>query len=134
MCATLDDTDHRTKADAADSRQVCSVEDDALYALVMGLRDQDGRPMTAAAYRNLVSKFGRERMQKHVAVVLAQREHHAGNVKKSEVALFVDRVQHDYADPDWFTDLARAERLAAFDEIAPTASAEDLYRSISHSA
>jgi hypothetical protein len=122
----------RAKADQAKTRSAISLHDDPLYAQVMGLRDQDGRPLIEPVYRNLLAKFGRERLQKHVAVILAQKEHHPGGFKKSEVATFVDRVQNDYADPDWFSDLARAERLAAFDQIAPSASSEELYRSITH--
>jgi hypothetical protein len=123
----------RTKAGRAGSRPGPSLHDDALYAQTMRLRDQAGRPLIESVYRNLLAKFGRDRLQKHIAVILAQKEHHPGSFKKSEVATFVDRVQNDYADPDWFTDLNRAERLAAFDQIAPSATSENLYRSISQS-
>jgi hypothetical protein len=122
----------RTKADQANTRPAAALHDDALYAQVMGLRDQDGRPLIEPVYRSLLAKFGRERLQKHVAVILAQREHQPSSFKKSEVATFLDRVQKDYTDPDWFSDLARTERLAAFDQISPSASSEELYRSISH--
>jgi hypothetical protein len=103
------------------------IENDALYAQVSELRDEEGKPLGAATYRHLVSKFGRELLQKHSAVILAQKEHHPGSFQRSEVAAFVDRLQHDYAEPDWLQDLKRAERLSPFQKIQPNQLSLDMY-------
>ena len=103
------------------------IENDALYAQVSELRDDDGKPLPPAIYRHLVSKFGRGLIQKHVAVILAQKEHHPGSFERSEVAAFIDRLQHDYPEPDWLQDLKRAERLSPFEKTQPNQLSLDMY-------
>ena len=83
-----------------------------------------------AAYRALLTKYGRAKMQKHIEIILAQKEMRPGSFDRSEIAAFVDRVQHDYAPPDWFQDLARAQDLTGFQEIKPTDATEVLYQAI----
>ena len=66
-------------------------------------------------------------MQKHVAVVLAQKEHRPASFQKSELAAYINRMQHDHPEPDWYQDLRRAERLARFDDVAPSQLSLDAY-------
>jgi len=66
-----------------------------------------------------VEKYGRDLLQKHLRVILAQKERDLGAFTKSEVAALVDRINHDYSDPDWYADLRRQERLSPFEEKQP---------------
>ena len=91
------------------------------------LRDENGEPLRPPVYRKLVSQYGRERMQKHIAVVLAQKETHPGSFQKSEVAAYINRLQHDHPEPDWYQDLQRAERLSPFEKVQPNQLSMDLY-------
>ena len=59
--------------------------------------------------------------------VVAQKERGLGAFTKSEVAAFVDRVKHDYGDPDWYTDLKRQERLSPFEETLPNQLSMEMY-------
>ena len=103
------------------------VENDALYAQVCELRDEKGRRLTVPAYRRLVSKFGRDMMQRHINVVLAQKENRPASFRTSEVAAFINRLQRDHPEPDWYQDLKRAERLAPFTKITPSQLSLDAY-------
>lgn len=104
-----------------------TLEDDALYAQVRDLKDENNTGTSPETFRRLVARFGRDAMQKHVAVVLAQREHRPGSIQKSELAAYINRLQHDHPEPDWYADLRRAERLARFDEITPSQLSLNLY-------
>ena len=75
------------------------------------------------------SKFGREMMQKHILVVLAQKEHSPGQFHaRARLAAFINRLQHDHPEPDWYQDLKRAERLSRFStEIQPNQLSLDMY-------
>lgn len=103
------------------------LEHDALYAQVQELRDEHGQPCSPAIYRTLVAKFGRAIMQKQIVVVLAQQEHHPGDFKKSALAAFINRCQHDHPEPDWYRDLQRAERVAAFSQVQPSHLSRNVY-------
>ena len=83
--------------------------------------------MNPVTYRRLLAKFGREFIQKHVTVILTQKEQRPGSFTRSEVAALVDRMQHDYPEPDWYQDLRRAERLSPFGEIQPNQLSMEMY-------
>jgi hypothetical protein len=104
-----------------------ALEDDALFAQVQELRDERGRSVTPEAYRPLVATFGRDALQRHVAVVLAQKEHRPKSFKKSELAALINRLQHDHPEPDWYQALRRAERLSPLSEVEPNQLSLDLY-------
>lgn len=101
--------------------------DDALYDQVKEILDEDGKPMSPQTYRRLLAEFGPAGMQKHILVILAQKEHRPGSFRRSEVATFIDRLQNDYAEPDWFASLKKAERVALFDEIQPDQLSMEAY-------
>ena len=103
------------------------IADDALYDQIKELRDEDGKPMTPQAYRRLLGEFGQAKLQKQILIVLAQKEHRPRSFRRSEVATFVDRVQNDYSEPDWFASLKKAERVALFDEIQPNQLSLEMY-------
>ena len=98
-----------------------------LYAQVQELTDEEGETLTLQTYRKLVSKYGRERLQRHIVVILAQKESLPGSFQRSEVAAFINRLQHDHPEPDWYRDLKRAERLSPFDGSQPNQHSLDLY-------
>ena len=116
--------------DNAKATSNSSLANDALFEQVRQLRDQDGQPILPAVYRRLLVEHGRPKLQKHCEIVLAQREVRPGSFEKSEIATYVNRVQNDYAPPDWFQDLARTKDLAGFDQLTPTAASESLYQAI----
>ena len=118
---------HARAAVAAESRFTESTENDALFAQVSEIRDEHKRRVTPDAFQKLVARFGRDTMQKHVAVVLAQKEHRPSSFQKSELAAYINRMQHDHPEPDWYRDLRRAERLARFDDVAPSQLSLDAY-------
>ena len=60
-------------------------------------------------------------------MVLAQKEHHAGSFQRSEIAAFIDRLQNDHPEPDWYQDLKRAERLSPFDGTQPNQLSLEMY-------
>jgi len=118
----------RTKSESsADRRPQEQLENDALYAQVKELTDEHRRAVTPEIFRRLVRRFGREAIQKHVNVVLAQKEHRPGSFQKSELAALINRLQHDHPEPDWYRDLRRAERLARFDDVVPSQLSLDAY-------
>ncbi len=118
----------RKKSDrSTGQRSTDKIENDALYAQAKELRDEKGSPLSVPTYRGLVSKFGREKLQKHVNVLLAQKENRPASFRTSEVAALVNRLQHDHPEPDWYQDLKRAERLAPFDKITPSQLSLDAY-------
>jgi hypothetical protein len=61
-------------------------------------------------------------------VILAQKEHHARSFQRSEVAAFINRLQHDHPEPDWYRDLKRAERLSLFEGTTPNQLSLDMYQ------
>jgi hypothetical protein len=117
----------RAKAAEDSSPHLERIEDDALYAQVHDLRDEEKKPVSPETFRRLVAQFGRDVIQKHVAVVLAQKEHRPGSFQKSELAAFINRMQRNHPEPDWFQDLRRAERRARFDDVAPSQLSMDLF-------
>ena len=104
-----------------------AIENDALYDQIKALKDEHGKPVTPIVFHAWVEKYGRELLQKHLRVILAQKEHEVGSFKKSEVAALVDRVKHDYADPDWYADLHRQERLSPFRETTSNQHSMEVY-------
>jgi hypothetical protein len=66
-------------------------------------------------------------MQKHILVILAQKEHRPRSFRRSEVATYIDRLQKDYAEPDWFASLKKAERVALFEEVQPNQLSLEMY-------
>lgn len=117
----------RKKEDRPAPISAHDVSDDALFAQVQELRDERKAALDANAYRRLLSKFGRAKMQKHLLVVLAQKEHDPRSFRRSEVAAFIDRLKNDHAEPDWYQDLKRAERLSPFDGSQPNQTSLDMY-------
>ncbi|GEM_PF-2428593 len=117
----------RKKGDKVKAVDASEITDDALYDQVTELQDEDGNPMTPQTYRRLLAEFGRPRMQKHILVILAQKEHRPRSFRRSEVATYIDRLQNDYAEPDWFASLKKAERVALFDEIQPNQLSLEMY-------
>ncbi len=117
----------RKKGDQSKAAPSPDIADDALFDQLKELQDEHGKPMTAHTYHRLLTEFGRPRMQKHILVILAQKEHRPRSFRRSEVATYVDRLQHDYADPDWFASLKKAERVALFDETTPNQLSLEMY-------
>jgi len=118
----------RNKTDDADKRVFTDrIENDALYAQVKELRDEHRKPCPPETFRRLVTRFGRDVMQKQIVVVLAQKEHHPADFTKSELAAFINRCQHNHPEPDWYKDLRRAERVAMFDGVEPNQLSMDVY-------
>jgi len=93
-----------------------TIENDPLYDQVKQLRDENGKPVTPILFHAWINKYGRRLLQKHLRVILAHKEREPGHFKKSGVAALVDRLNHDYSDPDWYSDLRRQERLSPFEE------------------
>ena len=102
--------------------------DDALYAQVKELQDEHGKPIDPKSYQQLVAKYGNQKMQKHILVVLAQKEHRPGSFQRSEVAAFVDRLKNDHPEPDWYHDLKRAERLSLRNDSQPNQLSFEMYQ------
>lgn len=117
----------RTKQEEPGMRYTDRIENDALYAQVQDNRDEDNKPITPHVFHRLITTFGREQMQKHVTIILAQKEHHPGSFQKSELAAYINRMQHDHPEPDWYQDLKRAERLSLLDGVQPTQTSKEMY-------
>jgi hypothetical protein len=117
----------RKKEDRMAPFRADDLESDPVYAQVRQLRDDAGKPLAPLAYRRLIEQHGAKKLARHIAVVLAQREEHPGSFARSEVAAFVDRVTHDYPEPDWFQILRRTERLEKLPDIQPNQLSMDLY-------
>jgi hypothetical protein len=117
----------RKKGDDVKSVAATDIADDALYEQVKQLRDETGKAMPPQTYRRLLAEFGQAKMQKHVLVILAQKEHRPQSFRRGEVATYVDRLQKDYAEPDWFASLKKAERVALFDEVQPNQLSLEMY-------
>jgi hypothetical protein len=117
----------RTKEDRPAQATVEDFAGDALFAQAQELRDEHGRPLDAKTYARLRAEFSKEKIQKHVLVVLAQKEHHAGSFQRSEIAAFIDRLQKDHPEPDWYQDLKRAERLSPFAGSQPNQLSLEMY-------
>jgi hypothetical protein len=118
---------HARTTASPDKRFTDRIENDALYAQVRDVRDEHKKRVTPDVFRKLVARFGRDLLQKHIAVVLAQKEHRPRSFQKSELAALINRMQHDHPEPDWYKDLRRAERLARFDDVAPSQLSMDAY-------
>lgn len=117
----------RTKEEVPGRLYTDKIENDALFAQVQEVHDEDGKPMNVQIFRRLVGRFGRGQMQKHVAVILAQKEYHPGSFAKSELAALINRMQHDHPEPDWYQDLKLAERLSPFDKVEPNQLSMAMY-------
>jgi len=117
----------RTKPADAERITEHQLENDALFAQLRELRDEEGKAMTPLLYRRLVAQYGRERMQKHTLVILAQKESRPGSFQRSEIAAFIDRLKNDHPEPDWFQLLKRAERLSPFEEVQPNQLSMEIY-------
>ena len=102
--------------------------DDALFAQVKELRDEKKKAIDAKTYHRLLAKFGPQKIQKHILVILAQKEHQPGSFQRSEVAAFINRLQNDHPEPDWFQDLKRAERLSLFEGSQPNQTSMEMYQ------
>ena len=118
----------RQKPAAADERRVYRPHRERC-ALRPGqeLCDEDGKPLCPQTFRRLVTRFGRERDAE-------AHPHHARpegasprSFHRSELAAFINRLQHDHAEPDWYQDLKRAERLSLLSEVQPNQLSMDLY-------
>lgn len=114
---------------AARQTLATSLENDALFDLVRDLRDDDGKPVNPIVFHTWVEKFGRASIQKHVRVVLAQKEQRPGSFDRSEIAALVDRLNHNYTDPDWYIALAHKERLSRFEKVQPNQLSMEMYES-----
>lgn len=117
----------RKKEAGQSPSRVDELENDSLFAQVRELKDDEGYSLSPVVYRQLLSAHGAKKLQKHVGIVLAQREHHPRSFTRSEVAAFVDRVKHDRAEPDWYQLLTRVERLSPFAESQPNQLSLGLY-------
>jgi hypothetical protein len=117
----------RKKEDRPTRADTESLAEDALYAQVKELHDEHGKPLDPQAYQRLISKFGRTEMQKHILVILAQKEHRPGSFQRSDVAAFINRLQSDHPEPDWYQALRRAERLSPFEGSQPNQLSLDMY-------
>ncbi len=109
----------RKKEDRSAPVSADDLATDALFAQVKELHDEHGSSLDATAYHRLLTKHGREKLQKHILVILAQKEQQPGSFQRSEVAAFINRLQNDHPEPDWYQDLKRAERLSVFDGSKP---------------
>lgn len=117
------------RAKKAPSSLTLTAEEDALYDQLKTLTDQQGRPLSIPAYRRLLSEHGRESLQRHAHIVLAQKQCQPGSFRKSEVAAFVNRVKHNHPAPDWYAAKLRKPRLDA-KGIQPSAKIRKLYDSM----
>lgn len=123
----------RTKQAKETPTLISNLDSDALYAQCQELCDEDKQPMNALTFRWLVSEHGRHKMQKHIAVILAQKEHRPKSFSKSEVAAYVNRLQNDHPAPDWFIALQKEERLAGLDKVEANQLSKELYDNLFHS-
>lgn len=110
-----------------------ALEDDALFAQLQQLPDEHGKPLSTPHYRRLLADHGRARLQKHVTIVLTQKEVHPQSFKRSPLATALDRIKHDYAAPDWFAQTDRSNTLSDLGKITPNTAANRLYEAISRS-
>ena len=120
----------RTKNDRSNKNEQ-SFELDALYDKLRALHDQDGKPLAAPRYRSLIGQYGRARVDKHLDIVIAQKETHPATIKKSSLAVLINRIQNDYADPAWYPDYRKAKQNAEQALIHPSEAAKNLYNLIS---
>lgn len=118
----------RTKHDRPARFTAEANENDALYAQVQEVRDEHDKQATPQTFLRLVGKYGRDKIQKQVAVILAQKEHHPGSFQKSELAALINRLQNDHPEPDWYRDLQKAERLSPFEEVSPNQTSMEMYQ------
>jgi hypothetical protein len=119
----------RLKVKSARSPRVHAdaLENDSLFAQVQEIRDEHREPVTAAVYSQLLAKFGRNSLQRHVTVILAQKESRPKSFNKSELAALINRLQHNHPEPDWYQALRRAERLSPLTKVQPNQLSLDLY-------
>lgn len=107
-----------------------TIEADPLFDQVKTLKDQAGLPLSVPAYRSLLKENGRDRLQQHVHVILAQKRCQPGSFQRSEVAAFVDRVKKDHPNPSWYTPELARPRID-FSDIAASPEVQKLYDAIS---
>lgn len=120
----------RTKKTKETLTLASSLDVDALFAQCQELHDEEKQPMNALTFRRLVSEYGRDKMQKHIAIILAQKEHRPKSFSKSEVAAFVNRLQNDHPTPDWYVALQKEERLAGLDKVEANNLSKEIYNSL----
>ena len=106
----------KTKATAAPS----DLSLDVLYDQVQDLVDQHGRPMEDKVYRYLLKQHGREKMQKQLRFHVAQKTLQPGSFR-SEVAAFIDRLNHDHGPPACYDDYVRQQQTASTSICSPEA-------------
>jgi hypothetical protein len=116
----------RTKTSRAAALNLAA---DPLYQELRRLRDQHGQPLSVGCYQNLRAEFGERRLKKHLAIVLQQQRNFPHSFKKSPVAAFVARVQHNYAPPDSFIP-QRLEHERRLDQIEPGLLTDKLSQTI----
>lgn len=117
----------RSRKSATKRKVTVSLEDDPLFAQIKELRDESGQPPTPAVFHHWCGLHGRDLLQKHLLIILAQKEQMPGSFGKSEVAAFIDRVKNDYTEPDWYRELEQQERLSEFKESSPNQLSLDMY-------
>jgi hypothetical protein len=105
-----------------------TLADDALFSQVKEIRDEKKKAIDAKTYHRLLAKFGPQKIQKHILVILAQKEHQPGSFQRSEVAAFINRLQNDHPEPDWYQDLKRTERLSLFEGSQPNQTSMEMYQ------
>ncbi len=119
----------RTRDRKQNRRSETSLDDDPLFAQIKELRDEAGEPPSPAVFHHWCGAHGRELLQKHLLIILAQKEQAPDSFQKSEVAALIDRVRNDYTEPDWYRDLRQQERLATFKESTPNQLSKEMYQS-----
>lgn len=112
------------------SIQIDDLQDDALWSQIREFTDQQGEGLHPQVYQNLKAEYGEQRLQRHIRVVLAQKERDPKSFTKSEAATFVDRVKQDYADPDWYQQELHGNQLCMFDDIQPNQQSQQLLHAV----
>ncbi len=120
----------RSKLTSKKQTPLSTLDSDALFDQCQFLRDENRQPMNALTYRRLLDTHGRETMQKHIAIILAQKEHRPKSFQKSEVAAFINRLQENHPEPDWYQSLTKAERLATLHDIHPNQQSLKMYETL----
>lgn len=121
----------RAKRDAKASVSL-NIESDPLFDQIRALKDEKGETLPVPAYRRLLAEHGRNQLQKHVGVVVAQKRIMPGSFHRSEIAALVNRVQSDHAFPSWYTPELNRARVD-FQTVDATAAVQSLYDSITRS-
>jgi hypothetical protein len=106
------------------------LDSDPLFDQVRNFRDEQGQALTPIVYRRLLAEHGRQRLQKHAGVIIAQKRLKPGSFRRSEIAALVDRVKHDHPAPSWYTPQLN-RNVVEFDNMKATPAAQALYDSVS---